>query len=164
MQEICHRDLKLENTLLDGSPTPRVKICDFGYSKVLYMDTAPALLCILTLLATDCTISLNQLQTLLVCFSVCFAAFETKINSWNSSIHSARGSFQKRVWWKGELLFTSLYVWQFSVLCCMCICFFLTSTNEVKGWQHLTKLELVVPLVLFLGNFGVSAAKRGVNA
>lgn len=35
MQEICHRDLKLENTLLDGSPTPRVKICDFGYSKVL---------------------------------------------------------------------------------------------------------------------------------
>lgn len=33
-QEICHRDLKLENTLLDGSPTPRVKICDFGYSKV----------------------------------------------------------------------------------------------------------------------------------
>nr|XP_027064773.1 serine/threonine-protein kinase SRK2A-like isoform X2 [Coffea arabica]XP_027064774.1 serine/threonine-protein kinase SRK2A-like isoform X2 [Coffea arabica]XP_027064776.1 serine/threonine-protein kinase SRK2A-like isoform X2 [Coffea arabica] len=31
--EICHRDLKLENTLLDGSPTPRLKICDFGYSK-----------------------------------------------------------------------------------------------------------------------------------
>lgn len=34
LQEICHRDLKLENTLLDGSPIPRVKICDFGYSKV----------------------------------------------------------------------------------------------------------------------------------
>ncbi|KAE8706309.1 Serine/threonine-protein kinase SAPK2 [Hibiscus syriacus] len=31
--QICHRDLKLENTLLDGSPTPRLKICDFGYSK-----------------------------------------------------------------------------------------------------------------------------------
>nr|CAD1838751.1 unnamed protein product [Ananas comosus var. bracteatus] len=31
--QICHRDLKLENTLLDGSPAPRVKICDFGYSK-----------------------------------------------------------------------------------------------------------------------------------
>lgn len=31
--EICHRDLKLENTLLDGSTAPRVKICDFGYSK-----------------------------------------------------------------------------------------------------------------------------------
>ncbi|KAJ0889054.1 putative protein kinase CAMK-OST1L family [Helianthus annuus] len=28
-----HRDLKLENTLLDGSRTPRV-ICDFGYSKI----------------------------------------------------------------------------------------------------------------------------------
>jgi len=34
LQEICHRDLKLENTLLDGSPAPRVKICDFGFSKV----------------------------------------------------------------------------------------------------------------------------------
>ncbi|XP_027920418.1 serine/threonine-protein kinase SAPK7-like [Vigna unguiculata] len=31
--EICHRDLKLENTLLDGSPAHRLKICDFGYSK-----------------------------------------------------------------------------------------------------------------------------------
>ncbi|KAF9609269.1 hypothetical protein IFM89_014463, partial [Coptis chinensis] len=34
LQEICHRDLKLENTLLDGSATPCLKICDFGYSKV----------------------------------------------------------------------------------------------------------------------------------
>lgn len=33
-KQICHRDLKLENTLLDGSPAPRLKICDFGYSKV----------------------------------------------------------------------------------------------------------------------------------
>ncbi|KAJ7299422.1 hypothetical protein O6H91_Y234700 [Diphasiastrum complanatum] len=32
--QICHRDLKLENTLLDGSPAPRLKICDFGYSKI----------------------------------------------------------------------------------------------------------------------------------
>ncbi|KAL6184705.1 PREDICTED: serine/threonine-protein kinase SAPK2-like [Fragaria vesca subsp. vesca] len=32
---ICHRDLKLENSLLDGGTTPRVKICDFGYSKSL---------------------------------------------------------------------------------------------------------------------------------
>ncbi|KAK5840272.1 hypothetical protein PVK06_009163 [Gossypium arboreum] len=31
--QICHRDLKLENTLLNGSTAPRVKICDFGYSK-----------------------------------------------------------------------------------------------------------------------------------
>lgn len=36
MQQICHRDLKLENTLLDGSPAPRLKICDFGYSKVVF--------------------------------------------------------------------------------------------------------------------------------
>lgn len=34
-QQICHRDLKLENTLLDGSTAPRLKICDFGYSKVI---------------------------------------------------------------------------------------------------------------------------------
>lgn len=39
--EICHRDLKLENTLLDGSPTPRVKICDFGYSKSALLHSQP---------------------------------------------------------------------------------------------------------------------------
>lgn len=33
-QGVCHRDLKLENTLLDGRTAPRLKICDFGYSKV----------------------------------------------------------------------------------------------------------------------------------
>ncbi|CAI9283002.1 unnamed protein product [Lactuca saligna] len=32
--QVCHRDLKLENTLLDGSPAPRLKICDFGLLKV----------------------------------------------------------------------------------------------------------------------------------
>ncbi|KAI4364807.1 hypothetical protein MLD38_020851 [Melastoma candidum] len=31
-KEICHRDLKLENTLLDGSPNLFLKICDFGFS------------------------------------------------------------------------------------------------------------------------------------
>jgi serine/threonine protein kinase len=39
-QGVCHRDLKLENTLLDGSPAPRVKICDFGYSKSA-LDSQP---------------------------------------------------------------------------------------------------------------------------
>lgn len=38
MQQICHRDLKLENTLLDGSPAPLLKICDFGYSKVTFIS------------------------------------------------------------------------------------------------------------------------------
>jgi len=38
VKQICHRDLKLENTLLDGSPAPRLKICDFGYSKVFYLS------------------------------------------------------------------------------------------------------------------------------
>ncbi|XP_075087490.1 serine/threonine-protein kinase SAPK3-like [Nicotiana tabacum] len=38
--EICHRDLKLENTLLDGSPMPR-KICDFSYSKSGLLHSQP---------------------------------------------------------------------------------------------------------------------------
>ncbi|KAJ0813301.1 putative protein kinase CAMK-OST1L family [Helianthus annuus] len=37
--EFCHRFLKLENTLLDGSTTPHVKICDFGYSKSSVMHS-----------------------------------------------------------------------------------------------------------------------------
>ncbi|CAI9777535.1 unnamed protein product [Fraxinus pennsylvanica] len=39
--QICHRDLKLENTLLDGSPAPRLKICDFGYSKSSVLHSIP---------------------------------------------------------------------------------------------------------------------------
>ncbi|XP_019229898.1 PREDICTED: serine/threonine-protein kinase SAPK1-like isoform X2 [Nicotiana attenuata] len=39
--QICHRDLKLENTLLDGSAAPRVKICDFGYSKSTVFHSQP---------------------------------------------------------------------------------------------------------------------------
>ncbi|KAL2893730.1 Serine/threonine-protein kinase SAPK2 [Bienertia sinuspersici] len=41
LQLICHRDLKLENTLLDGSAAPRVKICDFGYSKSSVFHSQP---------------------------------------------------------------------------------------------------------------------------
>ncbi|XP_057501486.1 serine/threonine-protein kinase SAPK1-like isoform X3 [Actinidia eriantha] len=39
--QICHRDLKLENTLLDGSSEPRLKICDFGYSKSSLLHSQP---------------------------------------------------------------------------------------------------------------------------
>ncbi|KAK4267296.1 hypothetical protein QN277_024094 [Acacia crassicarpa] len=39
--QICHRDLKLENTLLDGSPAPRLKICNFGYSKSSFLHSRP---------------------------------------------------------------------------------------------------------------------------
>ncbi|XP_073057466.1 serine/threonine-protein kinase SAPK7-like [Primulina eburnea] len=39
--QICHRDLKLENTLLDGKPAPRLKICDFGYSKSSVLHSRP---------------------------------------------------------------------------------------------------------------------------
>uniref|UniRef100_A0A7N0ZYP2 non-specific serine/threonine protein kinase n=1 Tax=Kalanchoe fedtschenkoi TaxID=63787 RepID=A0A7N0ZYP2_KALFE len=38
---VCHRDLKLENTLLDGSNVPRLKICDFGYSKSAVLHSQP---------------------------------------------------------------------------------------------------------------------------
>lgn len=41
IKQICHRDLKLENTLLDGSEAPRVKICDFGYSKSGVLHSQP---------------------------------------------------------------------------------------------------------------------------
>ncbi|MBA0617018.1 hypothetical protein Godav_026495 [Gossypium davidsonii] len=40
-EQVCHRDLKLENTLLDGSPAPRLKICDFGYSKSSVLHSQP---------------------------------------------------------------------------------------------------------------------------
>lgn len=40
VQGVVNRDIKLENTLLDSSPRPLVKICDFGYSKVC--STLPA--------------------------------------------------------------------------------------------------------------------------
>jgi serine/threonine protein kinase len=33
-QGVWHRDLKLENVLLDGSNPQHIKICDFGLSKV----------------------------------------------------------------------------------------------------------------------------------
>lgn len=39
--QICHRDLKLENTLLDGSSESRLKICDFGYSKSAVLHSQP---------------------------------------------------------------------------------------------------------------------------
>ncbi|XP_058228492.1 serine/threonine-protein kinase SRK2I isoform X2 [Rhododendron vialii] len=39
--QVCHRDLKLENTLLDGSLAPRLKICDFGYSKSSVLHSQP---------------------------------------------------------------------------------------------------------------------------
>ncbi|TKY60156.1 Serine/threonine-protein kinase SRK2A [Spatholobus suberectus] len=38
---ICHRDLKLENTILDGSPDHCLKICDFGYSKSCLLHSRP---------------------------------------------------------------------------------------------------------------------------
>uniref|UniRef100_A0A7S3QM01 Protein kinase domain-containing protein n=1 Tax=Dunaliella tertiolecta TaxID=3047 RepID=A0A7S3QM01_DUNTE len=38
---VVNRDIKLENTLLDHSPRPLVKICDFGYSKHEKFQSAP---------------------------------------------------------------------------------------------------------------------------
>ncbi|KAK7259340.1 hypothetical protein RIF29_24944 [Crotalaria pallida] len=39
--QICHRDLKLENILLDGNPAPRLKICDFGFSQSNLLQGMP---------------------------------------------------------------------------------------------------------------------------
>lgn len=41
MQGVANRDIKLENTLLDGSPRPLVKLCDFGFSKDQNMQSMP---------------------------------------------------------------------------------------------------------------------------
>jgi len=35
LQGVANRDVKLENTLLVSSARPLIKLCDFGYSKVL---------------------------------------------------------------------------------------------------------------------------------
>lgn len=40
-KSVAHRDLKLENVLLDGGETPRLKICDFGYSKSSLLHSQP---------------------------------------------------------------------------------------------------------------------------
>eukprot|EP01023_Acetabularia_acetabulum_P053797 TRINITY_DN6035_c0_g2_i1.p1 TRINITY_DN6035_c0_g2~~TRINITY_DN6035_c0_g2_i1.p1 ORF type:complete len:347 (+),score=61.00 TRINITY_DN6035_c0_g2_i1:322-1362(+) len=38
---VVNRDIKLENTLLDGSKKPLLKLCDFGYSKSEILDSQP---------------------------------------------------------------------------------------------------------------------------
>ncbi|KAK9829253.1 hypothetical protein WJX72_004786 [[Myrmecia] bisecta] len=38
---VANRDIKLENTLLDGTTKPLIKICDFGYSKHDKLQSAP---------------------------------------------------------------------------------------------------------------------------
>ncbi|XP_048638109.1 serine/threonine-protein kinase SRK2B-like [Brassica napus] len=40
--QMCHRDLKLEDTFLDGSPEPCLKICDFSYSKSVVLQSCPS--------------------------------------------------------------------------------------------------------------------------
>ena len=34
-RNVAHRDLKLDNTLLDTNDPPHVKICDFGFAKLM---------------------------------------------------------------------------------------------------------------------------------
>lgn len=38
MHSVAHRDLKLDNTLLDGTDPPIIKICDFGFAKTWSED------------------------------------------------------------------------------------------------------------------------------
>ena len=41
LQGVASRDIKLENTLLDGSPRQLIKLADFGFSKDANMQSAP---------------------------------------------------------------------------------------------------------------------------
>lgn len=120
LQEICHRDLKLENTLLDGSPMPRLKICDFGYSKVknvlvgirfssekLWQYFLLQNFAVLFIVLLCFGILFSNFFFVLIFFfvslpiTVCFVALTTQISSWNSSIHCPWGPVAKGVWWKG---------------------------------------------------------------
>ena len=38
---IVHRDVKLENMLIDKSPKPILKLCDFGFSKHIHFQSKP---------------------------------------------------------------------------------------------------------------------------
>ncbi|MQL87975.1 hypothetical protein Taro_020525 [Colocasia esculenta] len=72
--QICHRDLKLENTLLDGSPAPRLKICDFGYSKVRFRSM---ILC---------------LAPLSLRFSIVGAPLAAQVDGRHARVHRAGGA------------------------------------------------------------------------
>ena len=91
LQQICHRDLKLENTLLDGSSAPRLKICDFGYSKVITIISA----------GVDVSITLQLLSFLLAIAVICIA-FATKVNCRNTGLYCSRGFIKKGIRWQGE--------------------------------------------------------------
>ncbi|KAG0498615.1 hypothetical protein HPP92_003306 [Vanilla planifolia] len=66
--EICHRDLKLENTLLDGNPTPQLKICDFGYSKSALLHSQPK-----STVGTPAYIAPSCRCLVLWCYPLCYA-------------------------------------------------------------------------------------------
>lgn len=80
IQQICHRDLKLENTLLDGSPAPRLKICDFGYSKVLRFY-------IIFSAYISLSLYINNDRSTVIC-----VAFTSQVNCWNTSLYCTGGS------------------------------------------------------------------------
>ena len=39
--QVCHRDIKLENVVLQGDDNPKLKICDFGFAKNGELDSVP---------------------------------------------------------------------------------------------------------------------------
>ena len=105
-KQIVHRDLKLENALLTNDKAPRLKICDFGYSKSGLLHSQPkSTVGTPAYIGTtcgwgysDCNISIRRLPTL----------FQTWALNFPSSPSfpcfvcecSSRGAQERAVWWK----------------------------------------------------------------
>lgn len=114
LKQVCHRDLKLENTLLDGSPSPRLKICDFGYSKVQDMSIT---ICLYHYWLVHQRVFAKHANfiILIFCIHLCWhrivlfpvlsAAFSTKIDGRNSCLYSSGSVTQERIWWEGNISF-----------------------------------------------------------
>lgn len=56
---VCHRDIKLDNALLDGSNPPRIKLCDFGFAKAFEKGTSARMF---TMIGTPAYMSPSQLH------------------------------------------------------------------------------------------------------
>ena len=91
MQGVANRDIKLENTLLDGSPRPLVKICDFGYSKV-------RLLILADLILADLLHSREAVDCMMAPRMDAYEVLALLCSTRSSSQHPAPGSAPQHTW------------------------------------------------------------------